>query len=98
ETLLHRIQSFSKNVNSLEGVDLEKGSLRIHRLERDVPEDAKKLSAKLYHMLPRIKLTDLLLEVSNWTNFEQQLIHASTNKPPKGDEIIISLAAMMAMG
>ncbi|MES5865971.1 Tn3 family transposase [Bacillus cereus group sp. RP32] len=98
ETLLHRIQSFSKNVNSLEGVDLEKGSLRIHRLERDVPEDSKKLSAKLYNMLPRIKLTDLLLEVSNWTNFEQQLIHASTNKPPKGDEIIISLAAMMAMG
>ncbi|MFB6732452.1 Tn3 family transposase, partial [Bacillus mobilis] len=98
ETLLHRIQCFSKNVNSLEGVDLEKGSLRIHRLERDVPEDAKKLSAKLYNMLPRIKLTDLLLEVSNWTEFEQQLIHASTNKPPKGDEIIISLAAMMAMG
>ncbi len=49
-------------------------------------------------MLPRIILTDLLLEVSNWTNFEQQLIHASTNKPPKGDEIMISLAAMMAMG
>lgn len=98
ETLLHRIQCFSENVNALEGVDLEKGSLRIHRLERDVPEDAKKLSAKLYNMLPRIKLTDLLLEVSNWTEFEQQLIHASTNKPPKGDEIIISLAAMMAMG
>lgn len=74
-------------------MNLEQGSLRIHRLERDVPEDAKKLSAKLYNMLPRIKLTDLLLEVSNWTGFEQQLIHA-----PKGDEIIISLAAMMAMG
>ncbi|TKI89956.1 hypothetical protein FC695_35140, partial [Bacillus cereus] len=55
-------------------------------------------SSKLYHMLPRIKLTDLLIEVAHWTGFEQQFIHASTNKPPKGEEIITSLASLMAMG
>lgn len=98
EALLNRIQSFSENAHSLEGVDLEKGSFQVHRLEKDVPEEAKKLSSTLYNMLPRIKLTDLLLEVSNWTKFEQQLIHASTNKPPKGDEITVSLASLMAMG
>lgn len=49
-------------------------------------------------MLPRIKLTNLLLEVAHWTGFEQQFIHVSTNKPPKGEEIIIALASLMAMG
>ncbi len=61
-------------------------------------EEAKQLSAKLYHMLSRVRLTDILLEVANWTDFEQQFIHASTNKPPKEEEIIISLASLMTMG
>ncbi|PFW76283.1 DDE transposase [Bacillus sp. AFS075960] len=98
QTLLERIASFSKNAHSLDGVDIDKGYLHLHRLEKDTPEEAKQLSAKLYHMLPRIKLTDLLLEVANWTGFEKQFIHASTNKPPIGKEIIISLASLMAMG
>lgn len=98
QTLLGRIATFSKNTHSLDGVDIDNGNLHLHRLEKDTPEEAKQLSAKLYHMLPRIKLTDLLLEVANWIGFEQQFIHASTNKPPKGEEIIISLASLMAMG
>lgn len=98
QTLLKRIETFSNNAHSLDGVDIDKGNLHLQRLEKDTPEEAKQLSAKLYHMLPRVKLTDLLLEVANWTGFEQQFIHASTNKPPKGEEIIISLASLMAMG
>lgn len=98
QTLLKRIETFSKNAHSLDGVDIDKGNLHLQRLEKDTPEEAKQISAKLYHMLPRVKLTDLLLEVANWTGFEQQFIHASTNKPPKGEEIIISLASLMAMG
>ncbi|SEG81613.1 Tn3 transposase DDE domain-containing protein [Bacillus sp. ok061] len=98
QILLKRIETFSNNAHSLDGVDIDKGNLHLQRLEKDTREEAKQLSAKLYHMLPRVKLTDLLLEVANWTGFEQQFIHASTNKPPKGEEIIISLASLMAMG
>lgn len=98
KTLLERIATFSKNAHSLEGVDISGGTLHLQRLDKDTPQTAKQLSSKLYHMLPRIKLTDLLIEVAHWTGFEQQFIHASTNKPPKGEEIIISLASLMAMG
>ncbi len=98
KTLLERIATFSKNVHSLEEVDINSGTLHLQRLDKDTPQTVKQLSSKLYHMFPRIKLTDLLIEVAHWTGFEQQFIHASTNKPPKGEEIIISLASLMAMG
>ena len=49
-------------------------------------------------MLPRIKLTDFLLEVANCTNFDQQSIHTSTGKKPKEEEKPIVMAAIMAMG
>ncbi|MDR7079789.1 hypothetical protein J2Y03_004847 [Neobacillus niacini] len=49
-------------------------------------------------MLPRIKLTDLLLEVASWTGFDEQFIHASTNRASKLEEKSIVLAALMAKG
>ncbi len=55
-------------------------------------------SLSLYEMLPRIKLTDLLMEVANWTGFHEQFIHASTNRPPNKDETQILMATIMAMG
>lgn len=45
-----------------------------------------------------IKLTDLLMEVAHWTGFDEMLIHASTNRPPKGEEKVVLMAALMAMG
>jgi hypothetical protein len=49
-------------------------------------------------MLPRVKLTDLLMEVAEWTGFEETFTHASSNQPPKGEEKSIVMATLMAMG
>uniref|UniRef100_UPI001F1F69EE Tn3 family transposase n=1 Tax=Cytobacillus firmus TaxID=1399 RepID=UPI001F1F69EE len=49
----------------------------------------------LYEMLPRIKLTDLLLEVASWTGFHEQFIHASSNKLPNTEEKNILLSALI---
>lgn len=97
-SLLHRLQWISENIDALEGVNIEKGRLHVHRLEKDVPEEAKQYSSTLYGMLPRVKLTDLLLEVASWTGFDEQFVHASTNRHPKAEEKPIVLAALMAMG
>ncbi|WP_349772230.1 Tn3 family transposase [Brevibacillus borstelensis] len=97
-SLLRRLQWISEKIDTLEGVNVEKGKLLVHRLEKNVPEEAKQYSSTLYGMLPRVKLTDLLLEVTNWTGFDEQFIHASTNRPPKTEEKPIVLAALMAMG
>jgi hypothetical protein len=79
-------------------VNLDNGKLRIDRLEKDVPEGARDFSLSLYGLLPRIKLTDLLLEVAHWTGFHEQFIHASTNRPPNEEETKILMATIMAMG
>ncbi len=62
------------------------------------PEDARDFSGSLYELLPRIKLTDLLIEVANWTKFHEQFIHASTNRTPNDEETKVLMATIMAMG
>lgn len=98
DSLRKRLQAMSDNVDELEGVSIEKGKFRIDRLEKDTPEDAKMFSSSLYSMLPRIKLTDLLMEVASWTGFDEQFIHASSGRSPKGEEKSILMATLMAMG
>jgi len=105
EYLLERIDSLNKrldwltrNSHDLEGVDITKGKFYVHRLDKDTPEEAKTYSSRLYSLLPRVKLTDLLLEVASWTGFHEQFIHASSNKSPDEEEKNILLATIMAMG
>lgn len=98
ESLLHRLNWVSKHIDELDGVNLENGKLHIDRLEKDVPDDARNFSLSLYDLLPRIKLTDLLMEVASWTHFHKQFIHASSNHAPNEKETIILMATLMAMG
>lgn len=82
------------NSNKLDGVSLEKGKLSLVRLEKDVPEKAKNFSASLYQMLPRITLTNLLMDVAHMTGFHDQFTHASNNRKPDKEETIIIMAAL----
>jgi len=38
-------------------------------MEDETPEAADALKLEIYNLLPRVKITDLLLEVDRWTNF-----------------------------
>jgi TnpA family transposase len=92
------LQHVSKIVNELDGVTIENGEIHVKKLEKDTPDEAKAYSRLIYSMLPRINLTDLLIEVSNWTHFDDQFIHTSTGKKPREDEKPIIMAALMGMG
>lgn len=98
ESLIKRLKWVSFNVDDLEGVNLENGKFPIDRLEKDVPDEPRDFSLSLYELLPHIKLTDLLMEVANWTGFHEQFIHASTNRPPNEEETTILMATLMATG
>lgn len=98
DSLNQRLDWLSQNSNDLEGVDIAKGKFYVHRLDKDTPEETKAYSSHLYSMLPRVKLTDLLLEVASWTGFHEQFIHASSNKSPSEEEKNILLATIMSMG
>ncbi len=98
ESLNSRLKWFSKNIDKLDGVSIENSKIHIDKLEKDTPPEAVLLSQKLYKMMPRIKLPDLLLEVSKWTDFDRNFIHASSGHIAKAEEKTILMAALMAMG
>ena len=51
----------------LPDVTIENGVLKISPLEKSTPPEAKAMTERLYAMLPRIRITDLLTEVARWT-------------------------------
>ena len=53
----------------LPDVSLDKGVLTITPIEKSTPPEAEALAARLYAMLPRVRITDLLSEVAQWTLF-----------------------------
>ncbi|XMA23525.1 Tn3 family transposase (plasmid) [Bacillus bombysepticus] len=97
-SLLKRLKWVSNHICELNGVSLENGRLHLSRLEKDTPQEAKDFSSSLYDLLPRVKLTDLLMEVAHWTGFHEQFVHASTNRIPNEEETTILMAALMALG
>lgn len=98
EGLLYRLEWIKANITELDGVNFEDGRLHVHRLEKNVPEIAREYSLSLYLLVPRVKLTDLLMEVASWTGFDKQFLHASTLHPPKEEEKPAIMATIMAMG
>ncbi len=44
-------------------------------------DDAEALKARLYAMLPRVRITDLLVEVAAWSGFADRFVHARRGKP-----------------
>jgi hypothetical protein len=50
----------------LPDVMLDKGVLKITLIEKSTTPEAEALAARLYAMLPRIRITDLLSEVAQW--------------------------------
>jgi len=62
----------------LPDVRFEEGRLVITALEKDVPAEAKVLSKRLYALVPRAKITDLLLEVDGWVGCSRGFTHAES--------------------
>ena len=59
---------------------LTKGVLKISPIEKSTPPEAEALAGRLYAMLPRIRITDLLAEVATWTLFPDRFTHLRTGE------------------
>ena len=64
----------------LPDVTIDKGVLKIAPIEKSTPPEAEALAARLYAMLPRIRITDLLAEVAGWTLFPDCFTHLRTGE------------------
>ena len=59
-------------------VTITRGVLKIAPIEKSTPPEAEALAARLYDLLPRIRITDLLAEVATWTLFPDCFTHLRT--------------------
>ncbi len=64
--------------SDFEEVEWVDDRLKIARTTLDVPDDMRQVRRAVYKLLPRIRITDLLLEVDATVGFTQQFTHLQT--------------------
>jgi TnpA family transposase len=72
------------------------GVLKISPLDKQEPDEAELLTRQAYAILPRIKITDLLVEVDEWTGFTRHFTSLRNGETVKERELL--LAAILADG
>jgi TnpA family transposase len=81
---------------TLPGVTVTKGVLKITPIEKATSPEAEALVARLYSMLPRIRVTDLLAEVASWTRFLDCFTHLRSGEVAADSRIL--MAGLLADG
>lgn len=56
-----------------------------------VPEPARAFVDQVYDMLPRTKITDLLVEVDAWTGFSEQFTHLRSGLPTNNRQALLTV-------
>jgi hypothetical protein len=74
----------------LPDVMLDKGVLKITPIEKSTPPEAEALAARLYAMLPRIQITDLLSEGARWTLFTDCFTHLRTGETAADSQVLMA--------
>ena len=74
----------------LPDVTLTKGVLKISPIEKSTSPEAETLAARLYAMLPRIRITDLLAEVATWTQFPDCFTHLRSGETAANGRILMT--------
>ena len=65
---------------ALPDVTITNGVLRVAPIGKATPPAAETLAGWLYTMLPRIRITDLLVQVARWTKFLDCFTHLRTGE------------------
>lgn len=75
-------------------------SLKISPLKAATPDEAEKLADRLYAALPRVRITDLLDDVADWTGIGDCFTHLRTGLPADDRRVVLTavLAAATNLG
>jgi TnpA family transposase len=66
------------------------GHLKITPLDNAVPDGAEVLMQQAYSLLPRLKITELLLEVDSWTDFTRYFKHLKNGESAKDKHLLLT--------
>jgi TnpA family transposase len=80
----------------LDGVEIEDGSLYIARTKPTVPDAARIMAGRLYGMLPRVRVTEVVSDVAAATGFAACFTHLRTGLP--SNDLPALFAALLADG
>src|SRR5208282_4536061 len=91
ESRLQEIDAIASAGKLAEAVITAEG-LSISPIRKDETDESEGIARRLYGMLPRLRITELLAEVHGWTRFAERFCHLRTGAPPED-----SLALMTAL-
>jgi TnpA family transposase len=82
--------------NDLPDAIITASGLKITPLDAAVPDEAQTLIELTAAQLPRVKITDMLMEVDEWTGFTRHFTHLKTGDTAKDKKLL--LTAILADG
>jgi TnpA family transposase len=77
-------------------VRMESERLIVTPLTNSVPDEVESLSRQIDRLLPKVKLTSLLVEVDNWTQFTKHFTHLHSGA--QASDKVVLLSAILADG
>lgn len=85
-----------RHLSGKDAAMLANGKLRFPKELRgdNEQEKTREVTAKLYAIMPRVRITDLLDQVNRWTDFTEHFSHVSTGLPPADQRAF--MAALIA--
>jgi TnpA family transposase len=76
--------------NLLTDVQIDQDGLSIGKIENSVPPETKSFVERVYRMIPRVKITDVLTDVEDWTGFTKHFIHANSERPAENKRLLLT--------
>ncbi|WP_407200589.1 hypothetical protein [Enterobacter cloacae] len=73
--------------NELPDAILTESGLKITPLDAAVPDRAQALIDQTSQLLPRIKITELLMDVDDWTGFSRHFTHLKDGAEAKTQDV-----------
>lgn len=66
------------------------GRLKITPLDKAVPDEAEALIQQAYSLLPHVKITELLLEIDDWTGFTRHFKHLKNGTTTEDRHLLLT--------